>query len=113
MAFSLLCALVGLGAAVLLIKKVLRSPAGNERMREVADAIQEGAKAYLRRQILTIGAIAIVILILLAMLRDLPTAMGFLLGAICSLSAGAALCSGSMVHPPLDDGCGPGSAGGT
>ena len=57
-------------------------------MREVADAIQEGAKAYLRRQILTIGAIAIVILILLAMLRDLPTAMGFLLGAICSLSAG-------------------------
>ena len=88
MAFSLLCALVGLGAAVLLIRKVLRSPAGNERMREVADAIQEGAKAYLRRQILTIGAIAIVILILLAMLRDLPTAMGFLLGAICSLSAG-------------------------
>ncbi|MGA7880118.1 MAG: sodium-translocating pyrophosphatase [Terrimicrobiaceae bacterium] len=88
MAFSLLCALVGLGAAVLLIRRVLRSPAGNERMREVADAIQEGAKAYLRRQILTIGAIAIVILILLAMLRDLPTAMGFLLGAICSLSAG-------------------------
>ncbi|MGA7394169.1 MAG: sodium-translocating pyrophosphatase [Terrimicrobiaceae bacterium] len=87
-AFSLLCALVGLGAAVLLIRRVLRSPAGNERMREVADAIQEGAKAYLRRQILTIGAIAIVILILLAMLRDLPTAMGFLLGAICSLSAG-------------------------
>jgi K(+)-stimulated pyrophosphate-energized sodium pump len=87
-AFSLLCALVGLGAAVLLIKRVLRSPAGNERMREVADAIQEGAKAYLRRQILTIGGIAIVILILLAVLRDLPTAMGFLLGAICSLSAG-------------------------
>ncbi len=57
-------------------------------MRQVAGAIQEGAKAYLRRQILTIGAIAIVILILLAMLRDLPTAMGFLLGAICSLSAG-------------------------
>jgi K(+)-stimulated pyrophosphate-energized sodium pump len=87
-AFSLLCALVGLGAAVWLIKKVLRSPAGDERMRQVAGAIQEGAKAYLRRQILTIGAIAIVILILLAMLRDLPTAMGFLLGAICSLSAG-------------------------
>jgi K(+)-stimulated pyrophosphate-energized sodium pump len=87
-AFSLLCALVGLGVAVLLIKRVLRSPAGNERMREVADAIQEGAKAYLRRQILTIGGIAIVILILLAVLRDLPTAMGFLLGAICSLSAG-------------------------
>jgi K(+)-stimulated pyrophosphate-energized sodium pump len=87
-AFSLLCALVGLGTAVFLIRKVLRSPTGNERMRQVADAIQEGAKAYLKRQILTIGAIAIVIFILLAVLRDLPTAMGFSLGAICSLSAG-------------------------
>jgi K(+)-stimulated pyrophosphate-energized sodium pump len=57
-------------------------------MREIAGAIQEGAKAYLKRQILTIGAIAIVIFVLLAVLRDLSTAIGFLLGAICSLSAG-------------------------
>jgi K(+)-stimulated pyrophosphate-energized sodium pump len=86
--FALLCALVGLGAAAFLIRKVLGSPAGNDRMRQIAGAIQEGAKAYLKRQILTIGAIAIVIFILLAVLRDLPTATGFLLGAICSLSAG-------------------------
>ena len=86
--FALLCALIGLGAAVFLIRKVLRSPAGNDRMREIAGAIQEGAKAYLKRQILTIGAIAIVIFVLLAVLRDLSTAIGFLLGAICSLSAG-------------------------
>ena len=57
-------------------------------MRQIAGAIQEGAQAYLNRQILTIGAIAIAIFILLGALRDLPTAMGFLLGAICSLSAG-------------------------
>jgi K(+)-stimulated pyrophosphate-energized sodium pump len=86
--FALLCALVGLGAAAFLIRKVLGSPAGNDRMRQIAGAIQEGAKAYLKRQILTIGAIAIVIFILLAVLRDLSTATGFLLGAICSLSAG-------------------------
>ncbi|HEY5706104.1 MAG TPA: sodium-translocating pyrophosphatase [Terrimicrobiaceae bacterium] len=86
--FALLCALAGLGVAAFLIKKVLGSPAGNDRMRQVAGAIQEGAKAYLSRQILTIGAIAIVIFVLLAILRDLPTAAGFLLGAICSLSAG-------------------------
>ncbi|MET0252443.1 MAG: sodium-translocating pyrophosphatase [Terrimicrobiaceae bacterium] len=85
---SLICALVGLGAAAFLIRKVLGSPSGNDRMRQIAGAIQEGAKAYLNRQILTIGAIAIVIFILLALLRDLPTASGFLLGAICSLSAG-------------------------
>ena len=87
-AFSLICALVGLGAAVYLIRKVLDSPSGNERMREIAGAIQEGAKAYLKRQIVTIGAIAIVIFILLAVFRDIATAIGFLLGAICSLSAG-------------------------
>ena len=86
--FALLCALISLGSAVFLIRKVLRSPAGNDRMREIAGAIQEGAKAYLKRQILTIGAIAIVIFVLLAVLRDLSTAIGFLLGAICSLSAG-------------------------
>ena len=57
-------------------------------MQQIAGAIEEGAKAYLKRQIITIGAIAIVIFILLAALRDLPTAIGFLLGAICSLSAG-------------------------
>ncbi len=71
-----------------LIRKVLDSPSGNERMREIAGAIQEGAKAYLKRQIVTIGAIAIVIFILLAVFRDIATAIGFLLGAICSLSAG-------------------------
>jgi K(+)-stimulated pyrophosphate-energized sodium pump len=85
---SLLCALVGLGTAVFLIRKVLDSPSGNDRMRQIAAAIQEGAQAYLRRQISTIGAIAIVIFILLAIFRDFPTAIGFLLGAICSLSAG-------------------------
>jgi K(+)-stimulated pyrophosphate-energized sodium pump len=46
-------------------------------MRQIAGAIQEGAKAYLKRQILTIGAIAIVIFVLLAALRDLSTAIGF------------------------------------
>ena len=57
-------------------------------MRQIAGAIQEGAKAYLNRQIATIGSIAAVIFILLAFFRDFATAAGFLLGAICSLSAG-------------------------
>src|SRR5258705_10432583 len=88
MLLALLCGLIGLSGAIFLIRKVLRSPAGNDRMREIAGAIQEGAKAYLKRPILTIGTIAIVIFALLAVLRDLSTAIGFLLGAICSLSAG-------------------------
>jgi K(+)-stimulated pyrophosphate-energized sodium pump len=88
MLFALLCALIGLGGAAFLIRQVLGLPSGNDRMRQIADAIQEGAKAYLNRQIATIGAIAAVIFILLAIFRDLWTATGFLLGAICSLSAG-------------------------
>ncbi len=85
---SLVCAVFGLIVAGILITKVLRSPAGNERMLQIAGAIQEGAKAYLNRQIMTIGVISIVIFILVAWLRDLPTALGFLLGAVCSLIAG-------------------------
>lgn len=44
MLFALLCGLVGLGGAVFLIRQVLNLPAGNERMRQIAGAIQEGAK---------------------------------------------------------------------
>ena len=47
---AILCALVGLAYAFYLIKAVIASPAGNERMKQIAGAIEEGAKAYLRRQ---------------------------------------------------------------
>jgi K(+)-stimulated pyrophosphate-energized sodium pump len=57
-------------------------------MRQIAGAIQEGAQAYLNRQIATISVISAVIFILLTFLRDLPTSLGFLLGAVCSLAAG-------------------------
>ena len=85
---SLLCAGFGLIAALYLISVILRAPAGNERMRQIAGAIQEGAKAYLNRQIATIVVISVVIFGLLTFLRDLPTSLGFLLGAVCSLVAG-------------------------
>ncbi|HEY5813805.1 MAG TPA: sodium/proton-translocating pyrophosphatase, partial [Terrimicrobiaceae bacterium] len=88
MLFALLCALIGLGGAVFLIRQVLALPAGNERMQQIAAAIQEGAQAYLNRQIVTISAIAAVIFLLLVVFRDLWTGIGFLVGAICSLSAG-------------------------
>ncbi len=85
---SMGCAIVGLLFALYLIRTVIRSSPGNERMREIAGTIQEGAKAYLRRQIFTISAIAIVIFALLFFFRGQPTAYGFLVGAVCSLAAG-------------------------
>src|SRR5258705_3324714 len=85
---SMLCAVVGLIFAYVLIAIVARSPAGNERMRQISGAVQEGAKAYLNRQVVTISVIAVIIFILLFIFKDHPTAIGFLIGAFCSLSAG-------------------------
>src|SRR5690242_4120783 len=85
---SLICAVIGLGCAFLLITVILKSSAGNERMRQISGAIQEGAKAYLNRQVMTISMIAVVIFLLLFFFKDHPTAFGFLLGAFCSLAAG-------------------------
>ena len=59
-----------------------RADAGNCRRH------QEGAKAYLNRQVITISAIAVVIFVLLFIFKDQPTAIGFLIGAVCSLAAG-------------------------
>src|SRR2546421_6347745 len=86
--FSMVCAAIGLIFAFLLIAMVIRAPAGNERMREISAAVQEGAKAYLNRQVVTISAIAIVIFVLLFFFKDHPTGIGFMIGAFCSLSAG-------------------------
>ena len=85
---SLLCAVIVLGCAFLLITVILRSSPGNERMCQISGAIQEGAKAYLNRQVMTISMIAVVIFLLLFFFKDHPTAFGFLLGAFCSLAAG-------------------------
>ncbi len=85
---SMLCAIVGLVFAFLLIARILRDPAGNERMQQIAAAIQEGAKAYLNRQVATISVIAAMIFVLLFFFKDHATGVGFLIGAFCSLMDG-------------------------
>ena len=55
---SMVCAVIGLVFAFVLIAAVMRAPSGNERMREISGAVQEGAKAYLNRQVITISSIA-------------------------------------------------------
>jgi len=74
--------------AIVLIIKVRACGTGTDLMREIAAAVEEGAKAYLSRQIKTISAIAIVLLILIGIFKGVPTALGFLIGATCSLLAG-------------------------
>ena len=84
----MLCAVIGLVFAFFLIITVIRRSPGNEKMREISAAVQEGAKAYLHRQVVTISAIAVIIFLLLFFFKDHPTAIGFVIGAFCSMAAG-------------------------
>src|SRR5947207_8238231 len=88
--FALVCAGVAIAYGVWLTVWLLGRPDGNERMREIAKAVQEGAAAYLRRQYTTIAAVSIVPFLLLGFYNKLGwgTAIGFLVGAILSAGAG-------------------------
>jgi K(+)-stimulated pyrophosphate-energized sodium pump len=85
---SLVLGALGLIAAFILIRSVLSASPGNPRMREIGDAIQAGARAYLRRQVVTISVIAVLMFAAIGFLRDWTTAGGFVVGAVCSLAAG-------------------------
>jgi len=74
--------------AVILIGLVLRTPPGNERMKEISAAIQEGASAYLNRQYTVIAIIGIVIAIVIGLAINWKTAALYVVGAVLSAAAG-------------------------
>ena len=67
---------------------ILKQPAGNDRMQEIAQAIQEGASAYMNRQYGTIAVVGVVLFLVLGIALDWYTAIGFAIGAIFSALAG-------------------------
>src|SRR3989441_1145705 len=88
--FALVCAGVAVAYGIGLTVWLLKQPPGNERMREISRAVQEGAAAYLRRQYTTIAVVAIAPFLILGFYHKLGwgTAIGFLVGAILSAGAG-------------------------
>ncbi len=90
--FALICAFVGIAYGLIQTKTLLALPDGDDRMREIAGAVQEGAKAYLNRQYRAIGIVGVIIAILLAVGGGVGlgpfSALGFVIGAILSGLAG-------------------------
>ena len=85
---ALVCGALALIYGIVAGRSVLAAPAGSERMREIAGAIQEGAAAYLNRQYSTIGIVGVVVAIVLWLTLGLWVAGGFLIGAALSGAAG-------------------------
>ena len=90
---ALACGAIALVYGGLTAAWILRQPDGNDRMREIAAAIQTGAKAYLNRQYTTIGIVGAVIFLVLGFVPGLgwTTAAGFLIGAVALLAMGLGL----------------------
>ncbi len=86
--FAIISSLIAIVYGLLLAQSILKKSAGNEKMQSIANAIKEGASAYLNRQYKTIGMIAVVLFFILLPTLGFNSAIGFLLGAILSALAG-------------------------
>jgi K(+)-stimulated pyrophosphate-energized sodium pump len=82
------CAAASVLYGALITRRLLAVSPGNERMQEISEAVQEGARAYLTRQYTIIAGVAVVLAIVLIPLQNFATAMGFVIGATFSGAAG-------------------------
>ena len=86
--FAVISSVVAIFYGLFLARTILKKSTGDEKMKSIASAIAEGAKAYLNRQYKTIGIIAVVLFVVLWLTLGIASAGGFLLGAILSALAG-------------------------
>jgi K(+)-stimulated pyrophosphate-energized sodium pump len=85
---ALVCAALAVAYGLLTTRSLLALSPGNETMRSLSAAVQEGASAYLRRQYTTIAIVGVVLFVALIFLQDGYVAAGFAIGGIASASAG-------------------------
>lgn len=84
----IVCGLTAILYGAVTVRSVMAASAGSEKMQEIAQAIQEGASAYLNRQYRTIAIAGVVVAIVLALVLGWITAIGFIIGAVLSGAAG-------------------------
>ena len=85
---ALVCAAAALVYGATTSRALLALSAGNERMRAISAAVQEGASAYLNRQYTTIAGVGVIVFILLIPIQNIRVAIGFALGGLLSAAAG-------------------------
>lgn len=88
MAIAFAAAALAIVYALILISVILKKPVGNKKMADIAEAIQDGASAFLNRQYSTVAVVAAVLFIILLYAFNWQTAVGFIVGAIFSALAG-------------------------
>jgi len=86
--FAIIASVIAIAYGGFLIRSILAKPTGNDQMREIAAAIQAGAKAYLNRQYRTIAIIAVILFLILWKFLGIQIGLGFLVGAILSAITG-------------------------